>query len=103
METTVASTLRTPREKPASTTRRSSTQRVRVQAARVTVATGATVQQAATGGEDYELLACVPPARRAAVEEAVAVTWVGAVTAGPPGLELRGAGHAGRRGYEHPV
>ena len=39
METTVAATLRTPREKPASTTRRWSTQRVRVQAALVIVAT----------------------------------------------------------------
>jgi thiamine-monophosphate kinase len=56
---------------------------------------------AVTGGEDYELLACVPPGRREDVEAAVAITWVGEVTAGTPGLELRG--HAGRRGYQHPV
>ena len=58
---------------------------------------------ATTGGEDYELLACVPPDRREAVEEAVAITWVGTVTAGTPGLELRGAPRSGQRGFEHPV
>jgi thiamine-monophosphate kinase len=59
------------------------------------------VDLATTGGEDYELLACVPPGRREAVQEAVAVTWIGEVTAGTPGLELRGAGPSGRRGFEH--
>jgi thiamine-monophosphate kinase len=60
------------------------------------------IELAATGGEDYELLACVPRDRRDAVEEAVAITWVGEVTAGTPGLELRGA-RADWRGYEHRI
>jgi thiamine-monophosphate kinase len=61
------------------------------------------VELATTGGEDYELLACVPPDRRDAVEGALPITWVGDVVAGSPGLQLRGGGRAGRRGYEHPV
>jgi thiamine-monophosphate kinase len=41
---------------------------------------------AATGGEDYELCVCVPPAAREAAERAteeVGLTWVGRVTEGP--------------------
>ena len=57
---------------------------------------------AATAGEDFELCACVPPERRADVERAVALTWVGEVDAGPPGAVFRDAG--GERplaGFEH--
>jgi thiamine-monophosphate kinase len=53
---------------------------------------------AATGGEDYELCFCVAPAERARVEDAVrevhpegggpAVTWIGRVIGGPPGVSL---------------
>ena len=58
---------------------------------------------AARGGEDYELLFCAPPALRSAIEEAVAVTWIGRVVEGSPGgavfardgavLELSGFEH----------
>jgi thiamine-monophosphate kinase len=49
---------------------------------------------AASAGEDYELCFCVPPERRAPVEELVRalgqveVSWIGEVTQGAPGLEL---------------
>ena len=61
---------------------------------------------AATGGEDYELLACVPPAAVAGLGDAV--TTIGRVVAvpdgGEPGLRLAGAGSsAPLRGHEHPV
>jgi thiamine-monophosphate kinase len=57
---------------------------------------------AATGGEDFELLACVPPAARSAVEAAAAVTWIGEVLPGTPGARLRRAGRPVElRGYEH--
>jgi thiamine-monophosphate kinase len=57
---------------------------------------------AATGGEDYELLFCVPPERREAAERAAAVTWIGRATAGVPGIGWRGDPSATSwRGYEH--
>jgi thiamine-monophosphate kinase len=60
-------------------------------------------EQAVTGGDDYELLVTVPPARREAAEAAAALTWVGEVSRGG-GLVL--LGHEGPvdglRGYEHP-
>jgi thiamine-monophosphate kinase len=58
---------------------------------------------AVAGGEDFELLACVPPARAAAAEQAVAgLRWVGEVEDGAPGVRLheRGAARAAR-GYAH--
>jgi thiamine-monophosphate kinase len=66
-------------------------------------APGVSPEQAATGGDDYELLAAVPPARRQAVEAAAALTWVGEVSAGS-GLVLLGphGPMSGLRGYEHP-
>jgi thiamine-monophosphate kinase len=72
--------------------------RLVVDAELLPVADGATLEQAATGGEDYELLVCVPPERADAV--AGLVTWIGDVTAGEPGLELRG-GAPEWRGHEH--
>lgn len=53
-------------------------------------------QLAATGGEDYELLACLPPG----AGEDLPVTWIGWVEAGPPGLDL-GAAADHWRGFEH--
>jgi thiamine-monophosphate kinase len=60
---------------------------------------------AATGGEDYELLACLPPAAVAALGDAVTVIGrVVAAGAAGPGLSLVGAGAAETlRGHEHPV
>ena len=57
---------------------------------------------AATGGEDYELCACVPPSAWAAAE-AAGLTWIGEITAGAPGLTWRGAapGADAWRGFEH--
>ncbi len=77
---------------------RASGVRLEIDAERLPVAAGATVEQAATGGEDYELLACVPPER--APEVGGLVTWIGTVEAGEPVLELRG-GAPEWRGHEH--
>lgn len=54
---------------------------------------------AATAGEDYELLVCVPPTRRAEAEHAGALTWIGAVRAGS-GVGIDGAEGA-LTGHEH--
>ena len=65
------------------------------------------LELAATGGEDYELLVCVPPARRAAAESAAGgagLSWIGrAVSEGPPRVQWGGAPPAadGWRGFEH--
>jgi len=61
---------------------------------------------AATGGEDYELLVCVAPERRAAAEEAAAgagLTWIGRTVEGTPDVRWEGAPPAseGWRGFEH--
>ena len=57
---------------------------------------------AASGGEDFELLACFPPETRDAAEAAASLTWIGEVVAGPPGAELRRAGApVALRGYSH--
>jgi thiamine-monophosphate kinase len=57
---------------------------------------------AATGGEDYELCACVPAAARAAAEEAVDVTWVGEVREGPAGVRLtRDGKDVALEGFQH--
>ena len=91
---------------------RASGVRLVVDAARVPVAPGvaaaaeatgsSALELAVTGGEDYELLACVPPAARAAAE-AAGITWIGTVVAGAADLEVRGAGAAAAdwRGHEH--
>lgn len=58
---------------------------------------------AATGGEDYELLACVPADARESAEAAGVVGWIGRVEAGPAGVVLTRAGveAPAARGYEH--
>jgi len=60
------------------------------------------VELAATGGEDYELCACVPPGRRDAAE-AAGLTWVGEVLDGPADVTWRGAAAGAERwrGWEH--
>ncbi|UGS39273.1 thiamine-phosphate kinase [Capillimicrobium parvum] len=70
--------------------------------AEVAAALGAdAIELAATGGEDYELLACVPEPARAAAE-AAGLRWIGRVEAGAPGVELRRDGRpVALRGYEH--
>ena len=66
-------------------------------------------QLAVGAGEDYELCFCAPPAARARVQDAVArvggaaVSWIGEVVEGPPGVTLldeRGQPVA-ERGFEH--
>jgi thiamine-monophosphate kinase len=66
-------------------------------------AQGVTAEQAATGGDDYELLVTVPPAHRAAAEQAAPLTWIGEASAGRGLLLLGSDGPVpGLRGYEHP-
>jgi thiamine-monophosphate kinase len=66
-------------------------------------AAGVGAEQAATGGDDYELLVTVPAARREAAEAAAPLTWIGEVSAGG-GLVLLGPDGpvSGLSGYEHP-
>ena len=77
--------------------------RLELELARVPCAPGVTPEQAATGGDDYELLFTIAPERREAAEAAAGVSWLGGVAAGS-GLVL--AGPDGRpvddlSGYEH--
>jgi thiamine monophosphate kinase len=60
-------------------------------------------EEAAVGGDDYELLFAIPPDRREAAEAAAEITWLGDVG---PGLGLALVGEDGRiveglSGYEH--
>jgi thiamine-monophosphate kinase len=57
---------------------------------------------AATGGEDYELCACVPEAARTRAE-AAGLRWIGTVEAGEPGVDWLNAppGANAWRGFEH--
>jgi thiamine-monophosphate kinase len=57
---------------------------------------------AATGGEDYELCACLPPDARAAAEEVADITWVGEVRTGSPGARfLRDGAEVALEGFQH--
>jgi thiamine-monophosphate kinase len=66
-------------------------------------------QLAAGAGDDYELCVCVPPEGRGEAEDAldaaggVALTWVGEVVGGPPGVLLADSGAQEIRleGFEH--
>ncbi len=61
-------------------------------------------QLGATGGDDYELCVCVAPAQRERIQSAAALTWVGEVTDGTPGVALRLHGQAHRgalTAFEH--
>lgn len=77
--------------------------RLEIGLARIPCAPGVSPEQAASGGDDYELLFAIPPDRREAAEAAAKVTWLG--DAGP-GLGLALVGEDGRvveglSGYEH--
>jgi len=76
---------------------------VRIRLGDVPRASGVTAEQAATGGDDYELLVTVPPERRKAAEASAPLTWIGEVSAGR-GLLLLGPDGpvTGLSGYEHP-
>jgi len=59
---------------------------------------------AATAGEDYELLVCVPPAARHAAETAadeVGITWIGEAGEGEPAARFAGGPEPGLAGFEH--
>ena len=59
---------------------------------------------AATAGEDYELLFCVPEPEAGAAAAAADVTWIGRVEPGPPGALLRrGGGEVALEGFQHRV
>jgi thiamine-monophosphate kinase len=76
---------------------------LRVELARLPRPAGVGAEEAATGGDDYELLFTIPPECRAAAEAAARVTWLGDVRAGE-GLVLVGEDDQpleGLRGYEH--
>jgi thiamine-monophosphate kinase len=77
--------------------------RLEIRLARIPCATGVSPEQAASGGDDYELLFAIPPDRREAAEAAAEVTWLGGAG---PGLGLALVGEDGRvveglSGYEH--
>ena len=75
---------------------------IRIALGDVPRAPGVTAEQAATGGDDYELLVTFPPDRREAAESAAPLTWIGEVSAGD-GLVLLGPdGPVALSGYEHP-
>ena len=70
---------------------------------RLPCAPGVSPEDAATGGDDYELLFTIAPDRREAAEAAARVTWLGDVGPGL-GLALTGADGSlveGLSGYEH--
>jgi thiamine-monophosphate kinase len=76
---------------------------LRVELARVPCADGVPPEQAAVGGDDYELLFAIAPEHREAAEAAAPITWLGEVGAGS-GLVIVGADGRvveGLRGYEH--
>ena len=76
---------------------------IRIRLGDVPRAAGVTAEEAATGGDDYELLVTVPPERRGAAEAAARLTWIGEASAGG-GLVLLDADGpvTGLSGYEHP-
>jgi thiamine-monophosphate kinase len=59
---------------------------------------------AATGGEDYELCVCVPPAAAAGAQRCLGggagITWIGSVVQGPPGVTFLD-GDRELSGFEH--
>jgi thiamine-monophosphate kinase len=63
---------------------------------------GATLEQAQHGGEDYELLFCAPASRRIPVEyEGLALTRIGTMRKGRPGLVLLDGAPLAPLGYDH--
>ena len=77
--------------------------RLTIALARIPCAPGVSPEQAATGGDDYELFFTIAPELREAAEAAAPVTWLGDVGPGA-GLALVGADGRlveGLIGYEH--
>jgi thiamine-monophosphate kinase len=77
--------------------------RLEIALARIPCARGVSPEEAATGGDDYELLFTIAPDRREAAEAAAAVTWLGRAGRGS-GLALVGPDGrlvGGLSGYEH--
>ena len=77
--------------------------RLEIGISKIPCAPGVSAEQAASGGDDYELLFAIPPDRREAAEAAAEVTWLGDVG---PGVGLALVGEDGRvveglSGYEH--
>jgi thiamine-monophosphate kinase len=77
--------------------------RLSIALTQIPCAPGVSAEEAATGGDDYELLFTIAPDRREAAEAAAGVTWLGDVG---PGLGLAIVGRDGRlvdglSGYEH--
>jgi thiamine-monophosphate kinase len=76
---------------------------IRIRLGDVPRAPGVTAEQAAIGGDDYELLVTVPPARRDAAARTAPLTWIGEVSAGRELVLLGPDGPvSGLSGYEHP-
>jgi thiamine-monophosphate kinase len=76
---------------------------IRIRLGDVPRAAGVTAEEAATGGDDYELLVTVPPERREAAEAAATLTWIGEASAGGGLVLLDAHGPVtGLSGYEHP-
>jgi thiamine-monophosphate kinase len=77
--------------------------RLTVELGRLPLDESVTAEQAATGGDDYELLVTVPAALRGAAEQAAELTWIGEVSSGE-GLALMaqdGRLVEGLSGFEH--
>ena len=76
---------------------------IRIRLGDVPRAPGVTAEQAAIGGDDYELLVTVPPARRDAAAQTAPLTWIGGVSAGRELVLIGPDGPvSGLSGYEHP-
>jgi len=75
---------------------------IEIELERLPLTDGVDPELAATAGEDYELLFSAPPERRAEVERAADVSWVGEARRGS-GLRLIDAGGEALdlRGFEH--
>ncbi len=75
---------------------------IEIELERLPLADGADQELAAGAGEDYELLFSAPPERRADVERAADVSWIGVAREGS-GLRLLDARGQplGLRGFEH--
>jgi thiamine-monophosphate kinase len=76
---------------------------LRIELACLPTARGVDPEDAATGGDDYELLFTMPAERRAAAESAAHVSWLGEVVPGDGVVILGedGLPVEGLRGYEH--
>jgi thiamine-monophosphate kinase len=75
---------------------------LRIRLGDVPIARGVTVEAAATGGDDYELLVAVPPERRRDAQGAADLTWIGEVGEGSGVVFVGPDGPVeGLRGYEH--